>query len=548
MSADRRPALRVGVFVDAHDLPAWEYDVLDRIDRDSRFVLAAVIRNTHDSSEARNWKRVAWNTVDRVEGKLARLRQGSQAFERSDVLHPIAKVTRDAAYLDVRPQVSPSGLVHRFTAEDVERIRALDLDVVMRFGFNILRGDALRVARHGVWSFHHADNRVNRGEPPGYWEVVDGEELTGTILQVLSEDLDNGRVLRRARYATVPGSWSENRRRIYAKSSVLMLDALGELASTGSVTEESDSRPFGAFDRALKRAPSTAGAALNFAATGLGVVRRSLQSRREERWSLLVHRGELRGSSLRKFQEIQAPAGRYWADPFAVTSDGVTQLFFEDFDLRAGRGHIATGRLEKDGLHDVTAIVRPDYHLSYPFVFEHSGALWMIPESFSAGRIEVWRCDEYPHRWSKSHDLMTDVSAVDTTLFHHYDRWWMFTNIDRSGFGDHGDELHLFRADDPLSTEWLPHPRNPISTDAYSARMAGAIIESDGLLLRPAQRGSARYGTGLHFLRIDELSPTSYRETLVETLLPNWDRDIVGVHHCHSSAGLVVMDALRVAR
>ena len=37
-----------------------------------------------------------------------------------------------------------------FTPEDVQRVRDHDLDVVLRFGFRILRGDALKVARHGV--------------------------------------------------------------------------------------------------------------------------------------------------------------------------------------------------------------------------------------------------------------------------------------------------------------------------------------------------------------------------------------------------------------
>src|SRR5206468_4045008 len=51
---------------------------------------------------------------------------------------------------------------------DVERILAHDLDVAIRLGFRILRGRFLEIARHGVWSYHHGDNRVNRGGPPGF--------------------------------------------------------------------------------------------------------------------------------------------------------------------------------------------------------------------------------------------------------------------------------------------------------------------------------------------------------------------------------------------
>ncbi len=54
---------------------------------------------------------------------------------------------------------------HRFPPEAVERIRAADLDVLLRFGFNIIRAQILETARYGVWSYHHGDNREYRGQP-----------------------------------------------------------------------------------------------------------------------------------------------------------------------------------------------------------------------------------------------------------------------------------------------------------------------------------------------------------------------------------------------
>ena len=65
----------------------------------------------------------------------------------------------------------------------------------MRFGFNIIRGDILNSATYGVWSYHHGDNSVNRGSPPGFWEVFLDWKVSGVTLQLLSEDLDNGQIL-----------------------------------------------------------------------------------------------------------------------------------------------------------------------------------------------------------------------------------------------------------------------------------------------------------------------------------------------------------------
>ncbi len=49
-------------------------------------------------------------------------------------------------------------------------MKDLNCDVLIRCGKGILRGDILYAARHGILSFHHADNRINRGGPPGFWE------------------------------------------------------------------------------------------------------------------------------------------------------------------------------------------------------------------------------------------------------------------------------------------------------------------------------------------------------------------------------------------
>ena len=94
------------------------------------------------------------------------------------------------------------GFVHRFPPEVVEEVRRRDLDVILRFGFNILRGDILSACRYGIWSYHHGDNEFYRGGPAHLWEMVEGQPLSGVILQVLSEDLDAGFVLCKALFPT----------------------------------------------------------------------------------------------------------------------------------------------------------------------------------------------------------------------------------------------------------------------------------------------------------------------------------------------------------
>ena len=95
----------------------------------------------------------------------------------------------------VKPNISKSGLVYRYVEEDIKRIKELNLDLLIRGGGGILRGEILDVCPNGVISFHHADNDINRGGPPGFWEVYDRNPRTGFIIQRLKNELDGGDVL-----------------------------------------------------------------------------------------------------------------------------------------------------------------------------------------------------------------------------------------------------------------------------------------------------------------------------------------------------------------
>jgi len=86
--------------------------------------------------------------------------------------------------------------------------------------------------------------------------------------------------------------------------------------------------------------------------------------------------------------------------------------------------------------------------MSYPFLFRHNGALFMLPETIAIKTIEVWRCVNFPNTWRREKILIEGLSAANSTLLQHEGHWWLFTNLDRSGMCDHRNELHIFHADD----------------------------------------------------------------------------------------------------
>ena len=183
-----------------------------------------------------------------------------------------------------------------------------------------------------------------------------------------------------------------------------------------------------------------------------------------------------------------------------------------------------------------------EYHMSYPFLFEHEGALFMMPETAANRTIEVYRCARFPDRWEFSKTLMRDLYAVDATLLQHRGRYWLFANVREPG-GSSLNALHLFWAQSPLADLWTPHPRNPVVQDIGSARPAGNIFLEDGQLIRPAQDSSRRYGGSLRFNRITTLTEEDYGEETVAVFAPGGGK-VRATHTFNQAGGLTVIDAV----
>ncbi|MFH1530391.1 MAG: hypothetical protein ABIK09_06610 [Pseudomonadota bacterium] len=288
--------------------------------------------------------------------------------------------------------------------------------------------------------------------------------------------------------------------------------------------------------------------ALEAGRVSLGVtarfVRDRLRRRRvREQWQLgfQLGGGEL---DLSRLVRVNPPPDRFWADPFPCRRGDGWVVFFEEQLDGAPHGHISALAVRPDGTWESlgTVLERP-HHLSYPFLLEWEGAIFMIPEAGATGRVQAYRCTRFPDRWEEDAVLLDGPGLYDTTLVETGGRWWMFTTA--GGGGAAVDSLLLFHAEAPFGP-WMSHPLNPIKVDARSARCGGGIRGAGGALLRPAQDCSERYGRSLTWQRIEVLSPVAYRERTVGSVVPGWDPDVVAVHTVNACEGLVVVDFIAV--
>jgi hypothetical protein len=189
-------------------------------------------------------------------------------------------------------------------------------------------------------------------------------------------------------------------------------------------------------------------------------------------------------------------------------------------------------------------VIDEPFHLSFPFLFEHQGTLYMCPESSANKDIRIYRCVEFPTRWQLAEIVASGVNAVDTMIFEKNGKWWRFSNMDPGNTGEISSELFIFSAESPLGAAWRPHAANPVLIDAGCARNAGLLFDG-GKVFRVSQRqGFARYGKSAQINEIVDLTDDSYSERCVAKIEPTFRKDLLGTHHFHSRGGMTVFDFL----
>lgn len=200
---------------------------------------------------------------------------------------------------------------------------------------------------------------------------------------------------------------------------------------------------------------------------------------------------------------------RYLADPFGLVRGDALHVFVEAYDYRIKR---ATIERHEFGLADLrwrgqaTVLDKP-FHLSYPQVFEHEGETWMVPETYQAGEIALYRAaDESLNHWERECALIGGVPGADASVIEHDGRWWMFYTLVGAGARDQR-ELHVAHAP-ALAGPWTPLATNPVRVNREGARPAGRpFVGSDGVLVLPVQDSSTGYGGATRLLRFPVLTP-----------------------------------------
>lgn len=535
--------IKVGIVLNAGEVPLWIYRVIEKI-LHSEYAEIKLIIDFYDKTADNNNSKPFFY---RLHERLDRLIFGSRIdYDKqvgvSEMLAGITRISIDSTY-------SRSNAGNSF-----EQISQYNVDLILNFTTLSFAGSSDDMVKYGIWQYGFENKKLTERISNGYWEMVKQIPALEVVLRCSNSAFGKEAIIFRSWIPVNFNSILLNLDHAYGLCSVIVPRLLRGLYRRGNdgfnklvlkynnTAEEYPDRDY---------LPPT-----NFTALKnmLLIAFRYIYSRviYSTRWKWFLafafDKDPLR-STPGSFQVLIPPEDRFWADPFAICKNGKIFIFIEEFIFRKNKGHIAMLELDKDGkLVRIEKILENKYHMSYPFLYEYNNSYYMIPETHENRTVQLYTCVEFPVKWHFVMNLMENIAAMDTTLLFHNNKWWLFTAVNESSNFPDFVELFLFYSTDLFTTEWMPHPGNPIVSDVRNARPAGSIFMHENKIYRPSQDCSGRYGSAYNLNQIIELSETAYEEVLISKTKADWEPGLKGTHTFNFSNNFIIIDAYRFGK
>jgi hypothetical protein len=383
-----------------------------------------------------------------------------------------------------------------------------------------------------VWKVQFGDGQRKKDLRPGFWEVIERSPTFVSLTEAAAGSA-SANTLETIVVPTDPRSWIRSELGIAERAAIL----LGRWLPPSPVRQIPSIQQVpiparGESERDISAARAVGRQIGRFLHHGISTMVE------REQWQIAIE-STTDIFRLVKPEILRPPRDRFWADPFPFLKDGTFYIFLEEYLYSTGRGWISvTSRKPSGEWSAPEKVMDLGYHLSYPFVFEHAGELFMLPETVATGRLELYKCIDFPARWQLDTVLLENFKGVDSTLLEHEKAWWLFVSA-VSG-------LHLFHSES-LRGPWKAHPGNPVKADSRTARPAGRVFRMGNDWIRPAQDCALSYGREVVFNKIVKLTADSFEEVEIGRLSHPWKR-VLGCHTFNRVGDTTVVDRMVMQR
>lgn len=533
---DKKKSLRFGLMINSLTVEHWQYETI-KILIENGMKLSLIIQNNDNSPSLSLYKKVCNYPFRQL---FFRIWNRFIFNPRSKYPVDLGPLTEDIHTIFCAPL--KKGISTYFEDVDIQEIKNQNLDFILRFGFDIVRGEVLNSAKYGIWSFHHDDERIIRGGPPGFWEFMRKIPNNGVILQRLTNSLDKGIVLKRINFKTILHSYKAHLDQLYFGAESLPLQVCNDLINHGSIQDK----------------PSSSDAEIIHPPTNIKMIEyfiKSINRRvtfhindlfRQEDWNVgycfcPIEDFIDKDKENLEIQWLKKPKRNcYFADPFVISTKKDTYIFFEWYSYYSGKADLAVA-LKSENFKVYHKISSFNEHRSYPFVFIHDDVIYCMPEAHKTNQVVLFRFDEDKLVLEKDCVLLQGFPIVDATLYHHDEKWFMFCTNQKNSH----THLEIYYSKN-LKGPYLPHKNNPVMIDCSKARPAGKIFNYKGKEIRPSQNCTEHYGQEIYLENISELSDTQFITHFNSIISPLKNTDYnKGIHTINSDNGITVFDGKR---
>ena len=533
---DKEKKIRVAILCRGYDFDSWEADCIREVLSLPFVEIVLLIAEPAEVKQSNGivnklihypYRNFLWRYFKRYRLKI-------DSYKQVSLKNELEKISLIYCNTELKGKYA-----QYFSAKDLILIKSHKPDVILRFAYNIIKGEILTLAKHGVWSFHHADEQVIKGGPAGFWELSKRMAVTGAILQRLTEKLDAGIVLRKGFFPTIKHSYKANLEQLLSGTASWMKQALIDV-----VNDSTDSN-----------SPTTSEAPLFTFPTNLQMFRvwtitkieklkfHCQQLFRPEKWNIgFVEKNVsdiFTDELLQNIEWLPEPkTNEYYADPFGWEENGNLKIVFEHYNYKIEKGVLAISNSKGE----MNTLLEAKVHLSYPFVLDRSYSVnsnrVILPESNQSKTIFCF--DSANPKIGKV--LVENIPAIDATPVFHNNRWWIFCTHE-GNFNN--TNLYIYHALE-FEGPWHPHGNNPVKCDVRSSRPAGTPFLLNNKLYRPAQDCSSSYGSAVIVNEIIELDENTFKEQATKRIVPHksW-RYNKGLHTLSIAGRFIIIDAKR---
>jgi hypothetical protein len=192
-------------------------------------------------------------------------------------------------------------------------------------------------------------------------------------------------------------------------------------------------------------------------------------------------------------------------------------MFFELKNSITKQGDIGVAESSDNGATwtHVGIALDEEWHLSYPFVFEYDGEIYMMPEGSKKGDLRLYKALDFPLEW-KLEKVLIHKPLVDASIVEYKGQYWIFAS-DFSRFGaQKNGEFEIWFAPTPLGP-WHQHRGNPVvnGNKRLGARSGGRPFVWEGKLYRFGQDCGDSYGRHLRAFHVITLTTDEFWEVEV---------------------------------